>query len=167
MFNLGIISLPVSSIAYRRVRVDENFIAKGNCARHVLFPLDSQRYRPWWLAQDTRALRYKKCVDLNRADIPVLLHLFFILSSVFYVLLSLSLYFLNCPTTKLLFMNSRSMEVWKQSKGENNLVQMISSLLEATFFAFHSAGSTIINAQNVLIGGGDGSVNTMNVDRGW
>ncbi|PFX18911.1 Helicase required for RNAi-mediated heterochromatin assembly 1 [Stylophora pistillata] len=27
-------------------------------------------------------------------------------------------------------------------------------------------GSTIINAQNVLIGGGDGSVNTMNVDRG-
>ena len=51
----------------------------------------------------------------------------------------------------------------------NNLgFSMISSLLDVTSSAFYCAGDKVtIIAENVLLGGGDGSVNTMNVGRGW
>ena len=45
---------------------------------------------------------------------------------------------------------------------------MIPLLLDVTFFAFYCAGGniTIQHAENVLLGGGNSSVNTMNVGRG-
>ena len=45
---------------------------------------------------------------------------------------------------------------------------MIPLLLDVTSFAFYCAGGNIIihHAENVFLGGGDSSVNTMNVGRG-